>query len=452
VKDRKGCGLAGDPVDRNHTSCLGLAGCVHDNCHDGPAAFLSVKDTQGPVAGIAMRIVWLARHVWPETIGGIQMRVNALTRHMRSDGHDVEMWTCALAAGSSKILDDGRRLIGLGGPDPPRFLWRIAPAWRVMCLILSRTGMGGVDIVFTADPIFVSWHILSGSSIPLIYCPGGTVSGSFRWQFPGAGSGGWLERLRRTVMPAGQYLLAERLCLLRSAGIIAVSRAVRDQMLNVCAGSGRRMRVIHTGYEPSWIKQPVRDGSRPFTVICVARLHRIKNIDHLICAWQLVARTDKRLIIVGDGEEGPALKALVCALGLDDSIEFLGERRDVPSLLAGADVFVLPSLYEACPLAVIEAMGSSLPCITLQSVPGVSSVGASGELNVDGVTGFCVDPQDRQAMASAIDYFADHPGARRQIGQAAQHRARTLLTWDLAARKYLALAEQLTAGSASAGR
>ena len=74
------------------------------------------------------------------------------------------------------------------------------------------------------------------------------------------------------------------------------------------------------------------------------------------------------LILVGQGELEENMKEKVAKLGLDDCVEFLGARNDVPKLLKDFDVFLLPSLFEGLPLVGIEAQAAGLPMITSNTV------------------------------------------------------------------------------------
>ena len=124
-------------------------------------------------------------------------------------------------------------------------------------------------------------------------------------------------------------------------------------------------------------------------------------------------------------------------------VTFLGQRLDVPVLLRQADILVLPSRYESCGSVVIEAMGAAIPCITVRNVDGVSEVGASGEINLDGATGFCVDPLDPADMANRLNELALHSDLRRRMGATACKRVQDFFTWELAAREYVSFAEEV---------
>lgn len=140
-------------------------------------------------------------------------------------------------------------------------------------------------------------------------------------------------------------------------------------------------------------------------VLTIARLDAQKGISHLLDAAAAVP--DVSFAIAGDGPDRGALEARAAALGLGDRVRFLGHRRDVPALLAAADLFVLPSLYEGLPLAVLEAMAAGVPVIA-------SAIGGTDEVVRDGETGTLVPPADANALAAAITRtLADRGGAMR---------------------------------------
>jgi glycosyltransferase involved in cell wall biosynthesis len=250
-------------------------------------------------------------------------------------------------------------------------------------------------------------------------------------------------------------MLLERLALQRAAAIVAVSGLVKQQMIAIHPGCARRIHVIHNGYQPA--NDPVATIHHPqlalpqelpsfdgFAAICVARLDRIKNIDHLLTAWSCMATpaARRRLWIVGSGPQHDRLVQLTHTLGIADSVAFLGTRFDVPKLIERSQVLVLPSCYEACGTVIVEALAAGVPCITLRNVPGRIAVGASGEINVDGVTGYCTDPDDPSDMARRLDALAADPHLRRSLSHAARIRTAEPLTWRSVARRYLAVIPQ----------
>ncbi len=137
-------------------------------------------------------------------------------------------------------------------------------------------------------------------------------------------------------------------------------------------------------------------ASGPYA-ICVARLSAEKDFGTLIRAAGLAAReiAGFRLQIVGGGGERERLEALVRELHLEQTVQLLGERSDIPALLAKAGLFVTSSLTEGVSLTLLEAMAVGLPVLA-------TAVGGNPEVVADGVTGRLVPPGDPHALAAAL--------------------------------------------------
>lgn len=117
------------------------------------------------------------------------------------------------------------------------------------------------------------------------------------------------------------------------------------------------------------------------------------------------------LLLVGDGEERPALTAQARELGLGDAIRFVGLRTDIPEILDCIDVLVHPSLKEGLPMAVLEAMSHAKP-IVAAAADGIPEV-------VDHeVSGLLVSPGDVSALAEAILTLVGDERKRREYGAA----------------------------------
>jgi glycosyltransferase involved in cell wall biosynthesis len=139
----------------------------------------------------------------------------------------------------------------------------------------------------------------------------------------------------------------------------------------------------------------------------VARLEPEKGHRTLLEAWPLVLAAQPRawLLIVGEGLERNSLEAQAASLGISDRVVFTGRREDVPAVTAALDVSVLPSYREAQGLSVLEAMALGRPVVA-------SRVGGIPEMIEDEVSGLLVAPDDREALAGAIErLLADHPFA-----------------------------------------
>ena len=111
-----------------------------------------------------------------------------------------------------------------------------------------------------------------------------------------------------------------------------------------------------------------------------------------------------------------ALVARARAQGVSNRLHLLGLRSDVPAVLAAADIFVLPSLSEGLPLALLEAMFAACPIIA-------SDVGDVAVALAQGDAGILVAPGDASALARALDLLLSDRTRARQLGERAFRRA-----------------------------
>src|SRR5262249_5244968 len=141
------------------------------------------------------------------------------------------------------------------------------------------------------------------------------------------------------------------------------------------------------------LRERLGAGPERPVVLTLGRLDAQKGYPVLLeAAAQL---PDADFAVAGEGPERDVLEDLAGRLGIADRVHFLGHRTDVPELLAAADVFALPSLYEGSSLAVLEAMAARRAVVS-------SAVGGTEELIEDGESGLLVPPGDAAALAGAI--------------------------------------------------
>ena len=148
----------------------------------------------------------------------------------------------------------------------------------------------------------------------------------------------------------------------------------------------------------------------------VGRLNEAKQQVRLLHALRalLDAGVQAALVVVGDGELRGSLEADTDRLSLRDRVRLLGARSDVPELLAGMDVFVLPSRTEGYSLALVEASAAALPIVA-------TAVGGNAEIVQDGVTGLIVPAGDDDRLVAAMRALAGDARKRESLG--AQARA-----------------------------
>ena len=148
--------------------------------------------------------------------------------------------------------------------------------------------------------------------------------------------------------------------------------------------------------------------------VAVGRLEPEKGHPTLIEAWPLVHHNfpDAQLLIVGEGSERDRLEGLAAAHLRSEicceSVAFIGRRDDIPTILAAADVVVMPSYREAQGIAIIEALAAERPVVA-------SNVGGIPEMITDGENGILVPSHDPAALASAIGLIFKKPEIGAQL-------------------------------------
>jgi phosphatidylinositol alpha-1,6-mannosyltransferase len=169
-----------------------------------------------------------------------------------------------------------------------------------------------------------------------------------------------------------------------------------------------------------------------FLMLSVQRLTAVKRVDVLIHAMAKIVERDNSavLVLVGEGDEGQALRRLVSCVGLNHHVRFTGyvSSEDLPSYFASADIFVFHSLLETFGIVFAQAMASGLPIVAANTscVPDV----------VHSDNGILVAPFDTDAFCDAVLSLRHDAELRRTIGKRNRTRAEQEFDWDLIADRY----------------
>ncbi len=163
-------------------------------------------------------------------------------------------------------------------------------------------------------------------------------------------------------------------------------------------------------------RELIGDPSRTL-LLSVGRLTAQKGFDHLLQAFARVHEKHPHaaLAIAGDGRQRESLMAQIHSLGLDGHAFLLGQRDDVPRLLAVADIYVNASLMEGTPVSVLEAMSAGLPIVA-------TSVGDTPHL-LESDAGVLVPPAQGEKLAGALIGLLSDSARRDALGKSARARA-----------------------------
>jgi glycosyltransferase involved in cell wall biosynthesis len=206
---------------------------------------------------------------------------------------------------------------------------------------------------------------------------------------------------------------------------IAVSQEVNRAIRRHTSIPSERILTIPNGVDLDQFHMPadrrtLRDRlglpADRLVAVTIGRLTRLKGHIYLQAAMASIPPEQRPLLlIVGDGPDRNELELRTTTMELNRDIRFLGNRRDIPTLLAAADLFVLSSLWEGLPLVLLEAMAAGLPAV-------VTAVGGNPDVVENGISGMLVPPGDEQALANALSSLLNNPLQREYMGQAAWQR------------------------------
>ncbi len=202
-------------------------------------------------------------------------------------------------------------------------------------------------------------------------------------------------------------------------------------------------------FQPASAREPLPDTNFAppgiMVIGTVGRMQTVKDQLTLVRAFLHLlktvpgAREKLRLALVGDGPLRVQAAAMLAAEDASALAWLAGSRDDVPRLLRGLDVFVLPSLAEGISNTILEAMACGLPVVATR-------VGGNPELVIEGETGMLVPAADPVALAGALDNYLRDPSLARRHGRAGRERVEREFSLHAMVQRYLAVYDDILAG------
>ena len=229
--------------------------------------------------------------------------------------------------------------------------------------------------------------------------------------------------------------------------MIAVSRKTREQV-GVLPFSWHRLAGIHNGI--GTVTTLSRDealtiilggqktaflANKPLIVGTLAELHKNKGLSYAIEGIALLQKlTDAELIflVLGEGEERTYLEHLIAKNDLSKNVLLAGNKENGITLLSAFDIFLLPSITEAFPYAILEAGKVGLPIIA-------TSVGGIPEVIDDMESGILIQSKNPGEIARAIAYLVQNPDRRKQLGEAIAKRIADRFNLEIMVEQTMAL-------------
>ncbi|MFW2403882.1 MAG: glycosyltransferase family 4 protein [Gammaproteobacteria bacterium] len=281
-----------------------------------------------------------------------------------------------------------RRAVGPGDWRSTRALKRLIKELGPFDIVHGHSSKAGALLRLAA----------SGSDAPRLYTPHAPIT------------------MDPTLSAAARFVYgtAERLLGHFCERIICVSAAERDHLASIGL-SEDKLCVVHNGIKP--LPDTDRDAVRrqlqldPETVCFgfVGRISHQKGVDRMISAFAMARGRmgNAHLAIVGDGPLLDEMQSLARNLGVARDVTFTGHANGI-EMMAGFDVFLLPSRYEGLPYALLEAAASGLPIIT-------TDVGGAGVVVQDGENGYVLPEQSAELLADRLTELARNGQLRHEM-------------------------------------
>lgn len=239
---------------------------------------------------------------------------------------------------------------------------------------------------------------------------------------------GWLGRIHDILLEKMIVANEERIYGLDSrCQVIAVSNGVKREMLKFYKLPAQNITVVVNGvdlesFSPLNRKTMRADwrikngfSAEDFIILFVGGDWERKGLEIIIGALALIPQDFVKLAVVGNWHREAEYRKMVKSKGLDKRVCFCGATTQSETAYAGADLFVLASLYEACPFSVLEALASGLPIV-------MTAVNGSDEFVHSGENGFLI-PRDRRVLSQVVNRFITERNLLVDMGSASRRIA-----------------------------
>jgi glycosyltransferase involved in cell wall biosynthesis len=363
-----------------------------------------------------------------ETIGGVAYVVGHLARQLRDRGHEILFFnlgkTLRLERKTTKLGFNGY-VLGLQLPFGDRhpaislllFFLRFPIGLLQLMWLIKRQHIQIVNIHYPSESFF--YFAICRWMLPIMLVT--SVHGAEL--FP--------DGKRRESYPWSLKFLLHS-----SDHIVAPSEAYREDVATLFPKLRRKIVSIHNGLDPAEFDRPCEisgNGTRSRYILCVAMHNEKKGIDVLLRAFaQIQSREPQlRMVLAGDGPLRSQLESLAESLGIAAKVDFRGrqERHEITSLLAGCEVFVLPSRSEPFGIVLLEAMACGKPVIS-------TTAGGIPEIIHDRKNGILVEPNNPTALAAALTVVLSDQNLRLAIANGGYATVRRRFCVEHTAVKY----------------
>jgi len=361
-----------------------------------------------------MNVLMISSEVYPLEIGGVGIHVYYVSLQLSRRNHLSLLVPVAGRRNRNEFLN---RL-----PHVKVFLVRLLPfplgsisfvLNAVLIFLLDKKKKPDIIHVHWADiPTMASAYLISKlSGIPFVVSAHGSEI-----------------RLKKDAL----VKFIQRLLLNKAAVITCVSHDIMEILIKKYRVNGEKMFIVPNGYEEGLSRSLPLKSESCFNVVFVGSLREVKDPMTLIKGFKIVVRKypNVKLSIIGDGPKYHEVKHYCFKEKLIEKVSLqrkLTHEKTI-NMVSESDIFVLTSVDEGLPTALIEAMCLGKPVIC-------TNVGGVPEVVKDGINGVLVPPKSPEHVAEALERLLTDSELRRKLGKAAAESVKDY-TWSKIAEKY----------------
>lgn len=336
-----------------------------------------------------MRVLLINRSYYPH-IGGIENSLYYLSRELKHMGNNVTILTEEINEDYPN-REEYANIITYPRYHFSKILLPLLPMVnknKVSKWIRENKPRVDADLIICRDPMLGLSYLKVFPMANIVYIPAVVI----KYYNRGIRKAQSIREYIKEVLRYSQLKIEERQqknILESSQKVIVFSKNVRKQLLDGNLCKKEKITVCHPGVADKFFYQApektIDDSVIRF--IYVGRLVAEKNLGMLIDAFSQLQCNNKRLILVGNGNQRSNLERQVRELSLIDNVVFVGESNTPETYFKESHFFIIPSSYESFGQVIIEALSSGTPVIGFSSIEG-KTLTAVDELIIDGETGF----------------------------------------------------------------
>jgi glycogen synthase len=394
-----------------------------------------------------VRALLLSWEYPPLVVGGLGRHVDALSRALAEGGHEIVVVTRGESGspvrerhGAVQVVRAARDPLALDFSVETLLSWAQAAEHSLLRAALPAVRRWRPDVVHAHDWLVAQSAVTLSelTSAPLVTTVHATEAGRHL---------GWLPAPLNAAIHSLERWLTER-----SAAVITCSGAMRNEVSTLFGLASDRLTVVPNGIDPAGWQVSAgqrraarhRLGADGPLLVYAGRLVHEKGVQDLLDALPTLRRRHRglRLVIAGTGVHEAELQDLARRRRLGNAVQWLGfvAEAELATVLAAADVAVVPSHYEPFGIVALEAAAA-------RTALAVSAIGGLQDLIDAGIVAASFPPGDPGALASAVDQaLADDEGRRRVVNRAARLIRRDY-TWPVVAERTARVYEQARTGA-----